>query len=363
MTRVDFAVPNDPHVATGERRFRGHVRGAPLLGTRTLTAILPDGRVVWLTVNTPLAPATSLANAARLADGATRRQEIAVASRRRAITRLAQSIDDGIARLSAQRVSRAAALRRRLAAGDGARDRRLSQAVADFRRQVARQIRIDRESIARLRRRDWCDKAVIVSAWPLFAAYGQQGRPHAANNLALTLSLLTWLVGDELVAALFDRKPASPYAVKDADVWSYVAPFANLLAGWWMMNDLPHGRFVSGVASGFLRVAGVPAPLGEFHYEHATLVDLSRTIAPGHLDDFRSFAKVPVVASVSAVRFSAAAEALAARTGPVSATVFNGALMLSVTIITTAAVPAHQALVEALDVAWIVDTAQPSGVS
>lgn len=356
-------MPNDPHVATGERRFRGPVRGASLLGNRTLTAILPNGRVVWLSVSAPLASATSLANAARLADGATRRQELAVASRRRAINRLAQSIDEGVARLSAQRVARAAALRRRLAAGDGARDRRLSKAVAEFRRQVARQIRIDRQSIARLRRRDWCDKAVIASALPLLAAYGQSGRPHAANNLALTLSLLTWLVGDELVAALFDKKPASPYAIKDADVWSYVAPFANLLAGWWMMNDLPHERFVSGVAGGFLRVAELPGPPGEFHYEHGTLVDLSRTIAPGHLNDFRSFTKVPAVASVSTVRFSVAAEAAGARTGPISATVFNGALMLSITIVTTAAVAANDALIEALDVAWIVDTAQPAGVS
>lgn len=353
----------DPHGENEQRRFRGHPRGAPLPGTRTLTALLPNGRVVWLTVGTPLAPATSVAETARLADGATRRQDLAAASCRRALQRLASTVDAGATRVSDARLKRAAALRRRLVAGDAARDRRLSKAVADLRDRVARQIRIDRESVARLRRRDWCDKAVIASSLPLFAAYGQSGRPHAANNVALTLSLLTWLVGDELVAALFGKNQTSPYAIRDADVWSYVAPFANLLAGWWLMNDLPHERFVTGIADGFQRMAELPGPPGEFHYEHATLVDVSRRIAPGHLNDFRTFVDVPVVASISSVQFSAAGKALAARAGPVAATVINGVLMLSVMVITNGAVAANQTLIDALEVAWIVDTAEPRRVS
>jgi hypothetical protein len=355
--------PRDPHVATGERRSRGNFRGTPLPGTRTLTAILPNGRVVWLTLGTAVTPATSLADTARLSDHAAWRQDLAVASRRRAIGRLARSLDASAARLSAARVKRAAVLRRRLAIGDAIRDRRLSKAVADLRGRIARQIRIDRESVARLRRRDWCDKAVIVSALPLFAAYGQRGNPLGANNVALTLALLTWLAGDEVMAALFNRKPKSPFAIRDADVWTYVAPFANLLAGWWLMNDLPHERFVTGVAGGFQRVADLPAPPGEFHYEHATLVDLSRLVAPGHLSDFRTFVDVPVVASVSAVQFSAAGQALAARAGAVSATVVSGVLMLSVTVITNAPAAANQVLLDALDVAWMVDTAEPKRVN
>jgi hypothetical protein len=351
--------PRDSQVAAGERRFRGLPRGTPLPGTRTLTAILPNGRIVWLTLNAAVAPGTSLADTARLSDHAAWRQEVVTASRRRSIRRLARSLNTNAALLSALRVRRAAVLRRRLAIGDAIRDRRLSKAVADLRGRIARQIRIDRESVARLRRRDWCDKAVIVSALPLFAAYGQRGNPLAANNVALTLALLTWLVGDEVMAALFGRKSRSPFAIRDADVWSYIAPFANLLAGWWLMNDLPHERFITGVAGDFQRVRDLPPTPGEFHYEHVTLVDLSRLVAPGHLNDFRSFADVPVVASVSAIQFSAAGQLLAARAGAVSATVVSSVLMLSVTVTTNVAAAANDTLVDTLDVGWIVDTAEP----
>lgn len=353
-------MPGDPHAPLDERRSRGLFRGTPPRGTRTLAAILPNGRIAWFDVTTPLAPAASLGNMVRLADGAAARQQAGAAAGGRAIRRLAGAVEILTARLAARRLERAKALRRRMVHGDAAVDRRLSTAVADLRTRIARQIRIDRESIARLRRRDWCDKAVIASAWPLFAAYGQPGRPFGANNVALTLALLTWLVGDEVVAALFGKKADSPYAVRDADVWSYVAPFANLLAGWWLMNDLQHERFVTGVASGFERMPEDPgAPPGEHHYEHAALVDLSRTIAPGHIGDFRTFVDVPVVATISRIEFSADGRALAARVSGLSATVVSGIAMVSVMVITNGPVADNQALVDALEVAWIVDTAEP----
>jgi hypothetical protein len=356
-------VPGDHHDSFDERRPRGLFRGAPHRGTRTLAAILPNGRSLWLEATAPLAPAASLGNTARLAEVAAARQQAGAAAGGRAIRRLVGSVEILTARLSARRVERAKALRRRLVKGDAVVDRRLAKAVADFRTRVARQIRIDRESLARLRRRDWCDKAVIISSWPLFAAYGQRGRPFGANNVALTLALLTWLAGDEVVAALFGKKQESTYPVRDADVWSYVAPFANLLAGWWLMNDLQHERFVAGMASGFVLVEeAAGAPPGERHYEHATIVDLSRTIAPGHINDFRSFVDVPVVATVSRVEFSAAGTALAARLSAPSATVVGGVVMVTVMVITNGPVAANQKLIDALDVAWIVDTAEPRAV-
>ena len=70
--------------------------------------------------------------------------------------------------------------------------------------------------------------------------------PFGANNLTLTLSLLIWLVGDEIVDALFGSEEASPYPLRDTDAWSYLAPIGNLLAGWWLLGDRQHERFITG---------------------------------------------------------------------------------------------------------------------
>jgi hypothetical protein len=117
------------------------------------------------------------------------------------------------------------------------------------RRRVAEEILLGRETARRMRRRDLWDKILIATSLPLFAAYGQRGNPFGVNNLTLLISLLIWLVGDEIADTLFRSAEKSPYPLRDADIWSYIAPAGNLLAGWWLMDGQQHERFVVGLTS------------------------------------------------------------------------------------------------------------------
>src|SRR5262249_14323104 len=130
--------------------------------------------------------------------------------------------------------------------GDQRIDRKLAKAAEGYLSHVERQLRIERETVRRLGRRSLWDQIVIVSAFLLFAAYGQPGQPFGANNVTLALSLLIWLVGDEIVDLLFGPEQASPYPLRDTDAWSYIAPAGSLLAGWWLLGDQQHERFVAG---------------------------------------------------------------------------------------------------------------------
>jgi hypothetical protein len=329
--------------------------------TRTLIATLPSGRVAWLRVAPPLASAASVSHLAQDSEHALHRRRARTVAHRGAIERLAQSLDADVERLADLQVERTRKLRRAIVKAHNARDRKISQAIAEFHARVDKQIAIERETVARLRRRQFWDQIVLATALPLFAAYGQKGRPFGANNIALTISTLVWLVGDELIQALFGSQDSSPYPVRDADAWSYIAPIGNLLAGWWLMHDLQHERFVAGLAPSFARAdEASDAAAGRQRYVGS--VDLSEFIAPGHFPDFRTYRAVPAVATIRTMTLSAVGSRLDAVVDAISAVVDQGALIVTVTVracATGAAVPADN-MVDALDAAWMVDTADPN---
>src|SRR5262245_34832406 len=204
-------------------------RGAPPSGARQLTAILPNGRVVWLRVAQPLAPATSVAHLSDLAENDARWRRAGTHAQGSAIRRLAEGVEADVRRLEHARLERVRTLRRRLLAGDIKLDKRLSKEAEALEARLAQQITINRETVDRLRRRDFWDKVLIATSLPLFAAYGDRRSPFGANNLTLVLSLLIWLVGDEVVESIFGTDEKSPYLLRDADAWSYIAPIGNVL--------------------------------------------------------------------------------------------------------------------------------------
>ncbi len=220
--------------------------GTPYRGVRSLAAILPNGRIVWLRVDESLAPVRALGNLGQLADNTARWRRASVQSQSEAIERLSRTIASDTERTLDARIARTGATRRRIVASNRRLDRKLAKAREEHRARVEKQLRIERESVARLGRRDLWDKLLVLSSLPLFTAYGQPGAPLSANNVALLLTLLVFLVGDQIVDALFGSGEKSPYPVRDADVWTYLAPAANLLAGWWLLSDRQHERFVAG---------------------------------------------------------------------------------------------------------------------
>jgi hypothetical protein len=297
---------------------------------------------------------------------------VALRALRRDFARLSASLARDAERLNRGRLKCATALRRQALLAQRARERKVSTQVKAFRRRLARQIRLEREALQRLRHRDLWDAIVLASALPLFAAYGERGRPFGAHNLTLTASLLIWLVGDEIVDALFGTARPSAQSLRDTDIWSYLAPLGNLLAGWWLLGARQHERFLTQTTAmavaeatatepdGFTAISDPLAPGGpEIRYEFRTRVDASRLVGADHRPDFQGFDLVPVVATVKSVDLTGAVPGAAVTSH--TAVVRRGSLDLTVTVagpdprIPPAVGPVPVA-VKSLEVAWVMDT-------
>lgn len=327
-------------------------------GARTITAILPTGRIAWLRVDPALASAASVRHLGEDAEHAAHRRRARSESHREAIERIAHKLAAAVERVGEARVQRADALRQHLVKKQNARDRKLSKSIAEFRGRIDKQIALERESAKRLRRRGLWDQIVLATALPLFAAYGQRGQPFGVNNIALTLCTLVWLVGDDLMQALFGSDKKDPYPLRDADAWSYIAPIGNLLAGWWLMNDLQHERFVAGAADTFTLVDD-PEDAANGRQRYRCDVDLSHYIGSGHFRDFQTYIDVPAAATLGRITLSAAGSAANARVDSVMAEVTGGTLRVVVLTSTAGALPVDP-MVSKLQVAWMVDTAEPN---
>ena len=327
------------------------------------------GRTEWLRVLPPVAPAEGLRRLSDRAeqDALWRRAETRAQSS--AIGRLAQQLADDVEKLAETRLERARRMRARLVARYRKNDRRLAKAAAAYRKGVAAEIALARETVRRMRRRELWDKILIVSSLPLFAAYGQRGHPFGVNNLTLLIALLVWLVGDEVSDAVF-RSPSkeSPYPLRDADSWSYIAPAGNLLAGWWLMDGLQHERFVVGFTREFAREESpVPASAGMLRHVYVSEVPLSKVVAPRHFEEFQTFREVPVVAILRTATLNvagAAVEHVSAIVNEVTPGLVTkgkpGILLLGVTIVAPdPGVAPAPSVVDQLEVAWMVDTQDP----
>ncbi len=360
----DFPLDHD------EGRFDGDIsREAVPRGARTLNALLPNGRTVWLRVDPPLAPVAELRRAADIAEHGARWRRAGTRANSAAIQRLGEQLAADTEKLTESRLARAERWRDRIVRRNTKSDRRLAKAVAEFRSHLAAQIAIERETMRRMRRRDLWDKIVIATSLPLFAAYGQQGKPFGANNLTLLISLLIWLVGDEVADVLFRSSKKSPYPLRDADAWSYIAPVGNLLAGWWLMNGLQHERFVAGFTREFSRDEPTKTQAGEVRHTYVAEVPMSKIVAARHFEDFQTFRDVPAVAMIRTAKL--APEALDATIESVTANVNEvtpglvtkgkpGILTITVTIVAPdpGKVPIPSVL-DLLEVAWMVDTQDP----
>jgi hypothetical protein len=349
-----------------ERRpsARSGRRAPPVRGEQTFNAILPDGRIAWLGLHPPLAPAGETRHLADLIDRAGDRRAGAIRSQSRAIRALARALGQDARRLARAQLRGDARIRRRLVAANARLDRRLSAALGERRSALVALTGRQRTFVRRLYRRDFWDQLVVVSALPLFAAFGQKGDPFAANNVALVLTLGVWLLGDDLTDLLSGSGRGLPSYLRGTDLWSYVAPFANLLTGWLLLRDQQHRRFVSGVAEDFRvveRTGGDGRPLV---YTYRTHVDLAPQIAAGHVIDFITFTGVRAVAGLSRLELASATVSTDPQVVGVAAAVAGGVLTMTVTIavLKAGAQPPDdlRASPGSLQVAWMVDTREPS---
>jgi len=357
-------VANETQVPAPGGRDRGNgFRGAPARGSRGLTAILPNGRTVWLDVSPALQSAAGVRRVAWVTRQRAAQRRALASLNNAALERLSQTVAEDAARLTSDKLARTRRLRRRLVARYNRLDRRVTKAAAAYRRDLARQMTIERQTVRRLGRRDLWDKILVLSSLPLFAAYGERGRPHGVHNLTLTLSLLIWLVGDEIAQALFGSSNKSPYPLHDTDAWSYIAPLGNLLTGWWLLGDRQHERYVTGITGDLVEEGGGG---GEILLTGA--VDLAAVLAVEHREDFEAFSTpapagkgrdVPAIATIASIEWTAAAKGQNARVSGVRAHVDGRFLLLQIGIATDAPL-GGAAAVAAVKVGWLVDTAEPA---
>lgn len=336
-------------------------RGAPLRGARQVAAILPNGRTLWLGIDPPLASAASVDRFAHWADRTATERAYGIRSRSEALDRLARGLADEVERLEAKRLGRVEAFRRRLVAGNRKLDTQLSKAREELHARLTKQLETDDENVRRFRRRQVWDTILVATALPLFAAYGDRDDPFGSNNLTLVLSLLIFLLGDEVVEAVFAKdRDSSASVVKDADIWSYLAPLANVIAGWWLLGDRQHQRFITGMATVPLENVSVDvrAPGGP-QYPYTAVVDLKPQIAVDHVPDFETFANVPAVAAIGDVRLKEDGQRVDAVVDGLTAKVDRGTLKLSFVARVRRRRRRYPTALGEVDLAWMVDTKKP----
>jgi hypothetical protein len=206
---------------------------------------------------------------------------------------------------------------------------------------------------------------VVLSALPLSAAFGSSD-PLGANNIAIALLSLVWLVGDGLVDLVSGSRPDPRFGIRDTDFWSYLAPFANVLAGWLLLHEAQRERFVTGFAQALEPVGtargAVVAGFEEQLYQYAQQIDLAEVVAPERFAELQGFPEVPVVPSLTGAAFTAAAPNPQVR--GLSSVVAGGALTIAVTVVVPdvpgAPLRDPTTLIDSLRIAWMVDTAIPA---
>jgi len=330
-------------------------------GSGALTAVLPNGRVLWLRSEPPLAPSTAVTHLSELAEHSARWRRATNRAHGVRIDALSRVVSEDDVRLSDGIVARTRATRDRLEKSHVRLHRKLVKARKAYRGSVARQFRIEREAVRRLGRRDLWDQIVLATAGAVFAAYGERDKPFGTTNIALTLALLMWIVGDDIVDAIFGPKDTfSPYPINDTDTWSYLAPIGFVLTAWWLMHDRQNERFVTGVQP--LRAKDMLNERQGGIVTATAAVTISGIVKPGLELDFENYQDVPAVATIAALEFTADGIKLGARLVSATAKVVNGELQLVATVETTVALGLGDPtpdVVSVLDLAWMVDTAKP----
>jgi len=344
-------------------------RAPPVRDTPSVTGILANGRVVQLRSRKPPVALADLDQVVGILRRMGENADAAIRARSRAIARLSRTVASDADRGARARGAARRKLAAQLRAASARLDRRIDQELLSLRGDLEKLGAGHALLARRIGRRALWDDLVVVSAQPLSAAFGRRGDPFASNNLTLMLSQLVWLLGDELTDLISGA--GTLFGVRDTDIWSYIAPLTNLLAGWFLLRNSQRERFVTGIASDFQLVrklgGGSDAPPDEtprhfFLFRQA--IDLAPFIAPDYLDSFQSFERVPAVASIAQVTFGPALENPDTRRliGP-TPVVEDGILIITVIIavFNIEELPPPEAVVLALSAAWIVDTAQPKG--
>src|SRR5262249_18171232 len=142
-----------------------------------------------------------------------------------------------------------------LSGGTGALDKRGKRMMRAFRRQRARNI---------------MNNVLLATAPAVFAAYATPGVLLSKNNTILTVNLLAWLLGDDILDLASGKSRAARGA---ATFLSYTAPVGNALTAYAVFRKTYGVRLLSGVQA-------IPAA-GSF------VVDLTAKVKKPYVDELK----------------------------------------------------------------------------
>lgn len=320
-----------------------------------MVALLPNGRTIWLYLQPSAVPIRVLD---RITEAMAREdlgRSQMLAENGAAVGRLAKRMRSDTTRLRQDWLKRVRKLHKDISSGDAKLQGRVRDTLKPAVRKVMASRKLQRKRIHRRQHRELWDQLVLLSAALLMAAYGRRGgNPLSENNLVIGLSLGVWLFGDELADRLAG-KPSDKGSIKGLDVWSYTAPFANLLTGWWLLSGRQQERFITGTTDFKdlqLLEREIDADRQKHPYYVYAIEDLSLRIAPDHVEEFRRFQNVPVMAAIQLVEFAdGSVDALHVSLHNIA--LIEGSLVIFVRI------SSLSPEVKRLQVAWVVDTQEP----
>ena len=338
-------------------------RAPRVRGARALVAMLPNGRSVWLEVHPALVSVRESDRTTAWIDRAYASRARALRSNAAAAQQLARIVKNDAAKLNRMRLRENLGLLSRVAAGDAKLEQRIDRSLTSAIRQARAGQQRQQALLRRSGQSDRWNQLLLVSGALLMAAYGQRDNPLAENNLVIGIAPSVWLLGDEISDLLTGKRSEA------VPIWSYTAPFANLLIGWSLLSDRQHERFVTGTTDWPVGGPGeeeVFAVVTERFDDQQTdtywaTVDLSSRIAPEHLPDFQGFKDVPVLATLQSIEINVLGvdpeiELLVAE-------IRQAFLLISVRVSAAglAAAPINEPppLLKRLHVAWAVDTRKP----
>ncbi len=332
--------------------MKSYNRAPRVRGVRSLVALLPNGRMIWLNMQSQLVTTRELDRITESIDQSWARHIRALRTNKNKARQFARIVKRDAAKLNQLKLKQDKALGQQISDGDA----RLGRRVDELLLPAIRKATVDRNKQtalfhSRMRRQFW-NQLVLLSAAPLMVAYGQRSNPLAENNLVISLSLGVWLFGDEIADWFSAKRNHKNGSARGLDIWTYTAPLANLLTGWWLLNGRQHHRFITGTTNleealyraGHLRNGQCQLDL---------VVDLSAYIAPEHLPDFKTFEQVPALATIRSKEF-ASATAVEPVVSLHQVSVVQDKLWIIVRV------SKSQLQLKQLEIAWVVDTQKPS---
>jgi hypothetical protein len=333
-----------------------------------MVATLPTGRAVWLRFDASPAPLRDVDCLAAWDEGVSTSRARALRSNSKAAVAHKQALRRDMGQASRALLRAHRHLLRRMVHGDARLDAGLDQRLVPVIDQaLALQDKRDELGQSSARRGLW-NQAVVMTALPLLAAFGERGSPFTQSNLVLALSVFIFLFGDEVSDLLAGKRESQ---IRCADVWSYAAPFANVLSVWWLLGRRQHERFITGVVDqptarpGGKGISVFTVRSGNVQTDTCwAIVDLSPHIAPDRLADFVGQSEVVALATLRSIEANPDLPGIQPRIVRLRAQVRQDVLWVIVIVVSV--VPKSRfkgdppPLLSRLGIGWAVDSRPPS---